>query len=561
MTALNRSASLEALANETFDLVIIGGGITGACLAFDASTRGLKTALVERRDFGHATSSASSKLLHGGIRFLQQFRVDKVRESAFERVYFQNLVPHLCRYVPFVIPTFAGLKEGRAFLGAGALAYSMIAAGQNRRAKFAHTRVPLPRLVGRAALDEMVPWLDDDWPATGGLVLPECHMQSSERVTLALVQAAAEHGCTVCNYAEVSTIDEDGGRVTGVTVSTGETPPFAVRSAAVANCGGPWLSRINGLTGGDESGPITSFFRGSHLVLRNWDLSCALALPTAQKIKGVAGRGGRHVFLIPWRGHVMLGTSYASHSDDLDDVRATREDTEQLLDAVNSALDGRSVSEDDIVHAWSGLYPLTAAEVKSDVYQGASDYLLTDVGQRGGPQNYFTLFGAKYTTARKLAELGCNLIVKRLGKAAGPCLTRAATVAVADVDDPTAYCARVAEQHAGTFDRATVDHLFQHYGTALEKVLAVAGELANPLERLSAERPNLAAEAVHCARDEMIAHLDDFVFRRTGMGTIGNPGAAALSRCAALIGGELNWSAPRIQAEVAATLARFERPL
>ncbi|MEL7449491.1 MAG: glycerol-3-phosphate dehydrogenase/oxidase [Pseudomonadota bacterium] len=555
MTGLNRSASLDALASQQFDLVIVGGGITGACLAYDATTRGLKTALVERRDFGHATSSASSKLLHGGIRFLQQFRVDKVRESAFERVYFQNLVPHLCRYVPFVIPTFSGLKEGKAFLGAGAMAYTMISAGQNGKAKFRHSKVPLPRLASRAELNTLLPWMGDDWPATGGLVLPECHMRSSERVTLALIQAAAQAGCVVCNYSTVSGVTQAGGKVTGVTVTTGEQPPFAVRGSAVANCAGPWLSRIAGV--GDDANPITSYFRGSHLVLKNWKLDCAVALPTEQKIAGVAGRGGRHVFLIPWRDHVLLGTSYARHGEDLDDVHATAEDRDQLLGAVNAALGGRSVSEDDIAHTWSGLYPITAEEVKNDTYQGASDYIVTDHGKAGGLKNYFSMFGAKYTTARKLAELGCNAVVRSLGTSAGPCKTRTATVPVADVADPDAYCARITGQFAPLVDVDTVHHLFHNYGTALEAVLALVAERPELAKPLGAARANIGAEAVYCAREEMIEHLDDFVFRRTGIGTIGNPGAAMLATCGKLVGGELNWSAPRIQAEVAATTARF----
>ena len=173
MTNLDRQSNLRRLEAETFDLLIVGGGITGACLAYDAATRGIKTALIERSDFGHATSSASSKLLHGGIRFLQQLRFDKVRESAFERVYFQNLAPHLCRYIPFLVPTYPGFKSGRAFLAAGAAAYTAVSLGQNRKALYSQNKVPLPGLSGRTEVIDRVPWLGADWRGTGALVLPE----------------------------------------------------------------------------------------------------------------------------------------------------------------------------------------------------------------------------------------------------------------------------------------------------------------------------------------------------------------------------------------------------
>ncbi|MEM7502625.1 MAG: glycerol-3-phosphate dehydrogenase/oxidase [Pseudomonadota bacterium] len=553
---MNRTANLRHMADEQFDLVIVGGGISGACLALDASLRGLKTALIERKDFGHATSASSSKLLHGGIRFLQQFRVDKVRESAYERVYFQNLVPHLCRYVPFVIPTFPGLKKGKVFLGAGAFAYQMLTLGQNRQARFPESKVKPPRVIGKDELRRQIPWLDDAWPATGGLVLPECHMQSSERVTLAILRAAISAGLTAVNYAQAVSVESRSGRVAAVQVRSGDDR-VEIRTNAVANCAGPWLSLLDRHTASDETSMITSFSRGSHLVIRDLPLECALALPTTQKIQGMTDRGGRHVFLIPWRGHALLGTSYAQHGDDLDDVFATNDDRRQLLDAVNGALGRTVLTDDNIAYSYSGIYPLTAANVQSDVYQGASDYIVTDYGQRGGPAGYFSLFGAKYTTARKLAETACDAIAKYSGKTLRACTTRSATVPEADVDDPSAFRRDAAHRYSETASPETIEHLYANYGTELDDILTIAADRHDLQHPLQAERPNIRAEAIYCARHEMVEHLSDFVFRRTGLGTIGDPGAAALEDSAKLIASELNWSEQRTRQELDDTESRF----
>jgi glycerol-3-phosphate dehydrogenase len=516
VTNLDRQANLRRLEAEEFDLLIIGGGITGACLAFDAATRGIKTALIEKSDFGHATSAASSKLLHGGIRFLQQLRFDKVRESAFERVYFQNLAPHLCRYVPFLVPTFPGLKSGRTFLAAGAAVYSAVSFGQNRKARHAQSRVPPPKLIGRDEVVSRVPWLGSDWPGTGALVLPECHMKNSE----------------------------DGST-------------FEIRASAVANCAGPWLGKIDAAAVGEARSPISSFFRGAHLVLQNLELECAVALPTPQKIQGIAGRGGRHVFLIPWRDHVLLGTSYAPHEETLDRVMPTETDIQQLLEAVNIGLGSRLLTPDHIAHAFAGIYPITATDVKKEEYQGASDYFVTDHGKARGPRGYFSVFGAKFTTARKLAELACDAIAEQMDRSVGRCITRNSTIDIGDIDDPDAYQESIAKRHGSSLEASSVRYLYDNFGRDVENILEIAAGDPRLFEHIADDREDIAAEAIYCARDEMIVHLEDFVFRRTGMGTIGNPGKEAVMRCAELIGAELQWSAERINEEVAATFAKF----
>ena len=435
------------------------------------------------------------------------------------------------------------------FLGAGALAYSLIGLGQNARALHAQTKVRMPRIVGRPELDRLVPWLGAELPATGGLVLPESHVQSTERLTLSLVKAAADEGSVVSNYTEAAEVLQQSGKTTGLKVRANDED-IVIEATAIANCAGPWLSDIDSRATGARSNTITSFSRGSHLVIRGLDLDCALALPTTQKIQGMTDRGGRHVFLIPWRGHALLGTSYAPHDDSLDKVTATASDREQLLDAVNVALGKPLLDESNIVHSYSGIYPLTASKVEKDVYQGASDYIVTDHGAKGGLRGFFSLFGAKFTTARKLAEIACDAIAAQADTQTRACVTRSTTLPNADINDPETFSNDL--RCGANFDisASTSKHLYTNYGKSADAIVQLANAEPALQEPLSEARLNIAAEAVYCARHEMIGSLSDFVFRRTGLGTIGDPGADAVARSARLLAKELSWNDERVQREV-----------
>lgn len=555
---MDRGQQIGRLAVEEFDLLVIGGGITGACVAYDAARRGARVALLERRDFGGATSASSSKVLHGGIRFLQQVRPDKVRESAFERVYFQNLVPHLCHYVPFMIPTFSVFSKGRAALFAANVAYYLATLGQNKRARNAEHRVGRSYLIGRDRVSELVPWLAESGSVNGALMLPECHMKSTERVTWSIIHGAAVYGAVVANYVSAEKLISDDGRIVGA-LARDETDgsSFEVSAKMVANCSGPWM-RDFPLTGDSEaSNPITAYSRGSHLVLKNLDLQCAIALPTLQKIEGLAGRGGRHMFLIPWRGHTLVGTSYAPHEGSLDAVAPTGDDIDQLITGINGAVGRDLITRSDIVHAYAGIYPLIADNVASSVYQGTGEYQIIDHGDRDGLEGYISVFGAKFTTARILAEKACDLIGRKLGMPLGGCSTRYDPVPLADFGSVAGYLKRMERDYHGTADRERITDVVTGYGADAPKVLDLAGskpELGRPI---GGGRDNLAAEAVFSARNEMLVHLDDYVFRRSGIGTLGNPGRAMLQNCANLIGDTLHWSRERCKSEVDRVIDRF----
>lgn len=547
----------EQLEARTWDVLIVGAGITGSCLAFDAATRGMAVALIDRGDFGAETSAASSKLLHGGLRYLQQLRFGKLRESAIERLHLQNLAPHLTRWVPFVVPTYRGLARGKLLLGAGMALYQALCLGQNGVVWDRGKRVPGGGWLSPREVRDLVPGFDPPG-LTGGRLFHECHVHSTERMTLAFVEGAVREGAVAVNYVRADDFLMDGDRVSGVRATDlAGGGSCEVRARIVVNAAGPWIRSLNERLAGGTSTLITGLSRGAHIVTRALTQECAVALPTTRRNRTVIDRGGRHVFVIPWRGRSLIGTTYAPHAGSPDEVRATGDDVAQLLDDINGALGAGTLARDDVRFAYAGLYPLTDAEIRADVYQGTGDYRVIDHGSADGVPGLLSVFGAKYTTARLLAERAADRIAELLGGAFGDCRTRAVALPAGEINDLEAYRAARRRELRDELEVEVVDHLVADHGRRLDPVLALVRGDRSLGARLTPELPVLGAQLVHAAREEMVVHLDDAVFRRTGLGTLGDPGAEALRRAADLVGVELGWDAARRAEELARVRERF----
>ena len=546
-----------------FDLVIIGGGITGACLAHDATLRGLTVALVERDDFGGATSAASSKLLHGGIRYLQQARIDKVRESARERACFHEIAPHLTRWVPFLIPTQPGVLRGRRLLQSATWVYGRLTRGEDTQLHDRAKKVPPGTFYSRAELARLVPALAARSDVTGAQVVYESQLHSSERMSLAFLKSAARGGAVLANYMTVDAVlrSKTGG-VEGVIAVDGLTGDrVEIRAQIVANAAGPWASGLNErLDSGRLEEPIRGFSKGAHIVTRRAVETFALALPTARRASTLLDRGGRHVFVIPWRGHSLIGTSDRPYDGALDEVGPTEADITDLLDDVAAALPGLGLTRSDVTHAFAGLYPLTVRDLRPNVYQGTGDYQIVDHSRETGGAGVVSVLGAKYTTARRLAERATTLICDRLGRGEIPCRTRRTPLVGGDIDDLDRFTKDAVSRYAEVLDLHTVEHLVHHYGTEIDSVIAVAAIAdgkTSPLVPLTSTRESIGAEVRFAVEDEMAVALSDVVFRRTGLGTLGNPGTACLRQCAEIMATCLGWDDTRVSEEIRRTRALF----
>lgn len=540
--------SITRLGTDKFDVLIIGGGITGACLAWDAVNRGLTVALIDKNDFGAETSAASSKLLHGGIRYLQQGKLGKVRESAWSGFIIKSLPPADPLH-PVVVPAYKSLLKSKWVLYAGMVAYQLICLGQNKTLRDKGKKVPGWKSLGKAQIAEYVPdiKLQD---VTGGVVFYESHMQSSERMTLAFILSAMKKGVLAANYVSADSFIRDNNTIRGVNATdlmNGEQ--FTISASCVVNAAGPWIPLLNGVLSRDKL--VTAFSKGAHIVTDKITANAAIALTTKKQNTAIINRGGRHVFVIPWRDHSLIGTTYDAYPDDLNEVHSTENDINELISDINSALGQTVLSRDKVRYSYAGIYPLIDDEINTKVYQGTGEYQVIDHAEKEHIEGLLTVFGAKFTTARLLAEKAIDKLALKFSKTLKPCQTRSTPLSCGAIPDIAEFRRTKQMQYARVLSAESIDHLVTHYGTDIDQVLSYVQQDSKWSACLADGLPDIEAQLVYAAEHEMICHLDDFIFRRTGLGTLGDPGDEVLAKCTAILAGYLHWDESRQLLEIA----------
>ena len=526
------------LARETFDVLVLGGGISGACIAWDATLRGLSVALVEREDFGAATSSASSKLLHGGVRYLQQGLVGRMRESAREQAAFRRIAPHLVDPLSFLIPTYGRGARGKPLLRTGLWAYRALTRdiGVRDDAMWARKDHAMSRADALAAAPGLV-----REGLTGAVRYEDYQMWSSERMTLSVLQAAAERGAVPANYTEVQELLLEGRRVVGARVhDTLDGTQHEVRARVCVNAAGPWAFRALGSLAKGIAPERVHFAKGMHLVVRPLGPERALALSTRMKHEALIHRGGRHIFLMPWRGHTLIGTTYDPCAGKREDLRIRETDIAAFLAQINAAYPGAQLTRDDVRWFYAGLYPLVGVAPEGGRYQGSGRYRLYDHARRSGIDGLVTALGAKYTTARALAERCTDLVLRKLDREPVPCVTATTPVYGGELESMARLRDDARRRRPEALQPEGLEELLRLYGARYPEALEQA--LPEDLQALGAGRATPRLVVRRAVRHEMARRLSDVIFRRTGIGTIGDPGEEYLHACAAILTQELGWS-------------------
>ena len=537
-----REQAVSTLAADAFDVVVIGGGITGAGVALDAATRGYSVALVEKSDYASGTSSRSSKLVHGGLRYLQNFDLGLVREALLERQLMVKLAPHLVTPLPLVVAAFEGKRLDRA-TGVGLNLYDVMAVdklrGRRKKAQeeeFADWAPERHRTISGEEVVEHLPALAGREP-TSGYLFYDCQTDDS-RLVLTVLREAQRFGAVCANRLEVLELVNDPGppaRARGVRVRDGETGEvFDIRADNVINATGVWADRIRPDELHDEAEvPVINPSRGTHIVLAHDDV------PLKSGAIVPAG-GGRFIFALPWLGATLIGTT--DNDVDLkefDHVRPAAEDVEYLLDATN-AFFGTSLTAADICGTFAGVRPLiSTGDPKKSVDISRKDELYeTSSGM-------ITITGGKLTTWRRMAKSAVDRMVERDARDA-PCRTH--EIPLGQAVDP-----EVLPRVEGVPDEAYA-RLAGRYGHVAHEVLAVAaerGELAQPI--VPGAPPELLAEAVFAARREQARSVGDALLRRTRLGLLAArelTDPAVVERVARAMARELGWDEDRIAAEV-----------
>ncbi len=528
----NREELQDRIGRETFDLVIIGGGITGAGIANDAALRGLSVALLEKGDFASGASGHSSRMVHGGLRYLRHRQVRLVRESLKERYYLLRLAPHLVRRIPFIFPFFEEGRDSPLVLRAGMIGYGLLAGRERIGGHRAFSKVELAREEPQLRTDGL----------RSGLSYFDA-LTDDARLTLAVVRSAQQHGAVTLNYAEAVGFERTGARIAGVhyrdALAGGEG---TVRARVVVSAAGPWTDDVRRLA---EAADTMRPTKGIHVVVSRDRLATNNIV--------LFGSDDRMLFAVPHGDHTYLGTTDTDFSGDPASARADREDVTYVLDAANSLFDAE-LTDADVVGTWAGVRPLLRDE---GTPSGVSrDYDITD-----GPPGLVTIAGGKLTTFRAMAEGLVDHVVEREGgsfsRRPGACRTRREPLFGGGMDDFERYAkaaiSRLREDRG--VDEEVAKRLVDVYGTAHEAVLAgtaAGGELLQPL---APGVPVLAAEAAYAVEHEMALTLEDFMSRRIGLMLFGGGDDAAVS-AASVMAQVLGWGPEALEGQLASYRAR-----
>jgi glycerol-3-phosphate dehydrogenase len=519
-TAFDRTQARTRLVDETFDVLVIGGGITGAGVALDAAARGLRTALVERDDFASGTSSKSSKLVHGGLRYLQQKEYFLVYENLAERQRLLNNAPHLVKILPFMIPLFGRdgvVNKGVAKLYRSALWLYDITGGL--RIGKRHKKLSPDEAIAH------MPTLNRDLLAAAFLYY-DAHADDA-RLTLTIARTAVlDHGAVALNYAPVTEVlKDDGGHVRGARLADGTE----VRADAVVNATGVWADDVRSLDEGVHPDTIRPA-KGIHVALP-WDkVRCDIAAVVP------VPKDRRSIFVVPWGDRVYLGTTDTDYDGPLDDPQCTPEDVQYVISALNTFVT-EPVSVDDVLGTWAGLRPLV---------KRAGNERTADLSRRHtvnvSTSGMITVTGGKLTTYRKMAADTVDAVVKQLGRRG-----------VSRHSPTKRLPLRGAAPTEGDLGLAPdmAEHLRSRFGSEARVVAAMLEadpELARPMVPTL---PYLRAEAVYAARYEMAHTLEDVLARRTRALLLArDASAAAAVDVANLLASELGWTPAEIEREV-----------
>jgi glycerol-3-phosphate dehydrogenase len=532
-----RADALRRLADEQFDVLVVGGGVTGAGVALDAASRGLRTALVEKGDFASGTSSKSSKMVHGGIRYLQQREFRLVYENLAERQRLLDNAPHLVSPLPFLIPLFG--RDGvvsKTVARSYATALWMYDLTGGWRIGKRHREVTKDEALAH------LPTLNTDHLVAGFLYFDA--RADDARLTLALARTAAfEFGAAIANYTSVVRVTTAAnGIANGAIVrptTDDEAPEFPIRARTVVNATGVWADAVRALDEGQDPHAIRPA-KGIHVTVPADRLPCDIAavIPVPQD--------KRSIFVVSWpeTDLVYLGTTDTDYTGPLDDPACTPEDVDYLLDAANALTTSR-LTRADVTGVWAGLRPLLAPPDKG----GHVSERTADLSRRHtvttSAHGVVTVTGGKLTTYRKMAQDTVDAVVTSLGESPRRrhCITKSLPLlgSTRKTRDPVT----LAQPHA---------RLLRRYGTAAADVLALADGRPELLEPVVAGLPYLGAEAVYAAREEMACTLDDVLARRTrSMIQRAHATMDAAAAVATLIAPDMNWD----EAEAREQAARF----
>jgi glycerol-3-phosphate dehydrogenase len=537
----------EDIAEITYDVIIIGAGINGAGIARDAAMRGLKVLLLDKGDIGGGTSSWSTRLIHGGLRYLEHGEFGLVRESLRERETLMRIAPHLVRPLPLLVPIYKGSRRGPWTIRAGMFAYDVLSYGKT---------LPRHRMLSRVETLQKLPALEPEG-LLGGAVYYDAQVEFAERLVLENAISAIEHNATVLTYAGVDKLIVEDGKVRVVEFtherrsadgSTGER--YSATASVVINAAGPWIDQLLAKTGAGSSRLIGGT-KGSHIIVAPFTGAPACAMYVE------AETDHRPFFIIPWNGKYLIGTTDIRYDGDLDDIRTEAEEIDYLLRETNHILPAANLGPDQISYTYAGVRPLPFTGDKDEKSITRRHFI------RRHPQvaNLFSIVGGKLTTYRSLAEEAVDLVLQELGRSIVECRTDQVPLPGAVTPDSATsfedFC-KDFKQNCG-LPEAISDRLLRIYGTHSAAIAKLAASDLSLAKVLDLESHAIAAEVVYSFEHELAATLADCLLRRTMAGLNSTCGLNAVEGAAKIAQNYFGWSKDRVSEEVSSYRKYVER--
>lgn len=550
--------NVSALAEREYDLVIVGGGIFGVCIAWDAVLRGLSVALVERGDFAHASSANCFKMVHGGIRYLQHADLHRIRESSNDRNALLRIAPHLVTPLPFVVPTYGHGKRGKEILRAGLAAYNLITFDRNRDITDPQRRIPPGFVLTRSECLELFPGVKKE-RLTGGVVFYDAQMYSPARLAVSYLKSAVEAGAHAVNYVETTGFIQKKNRVCGIRVrDLLGMSEIDVRGRMVVNAAGPWASSLLKTALGFQLTPEPMFSRDAFFLVRGrLNKTYALALESTTKdADAILSRGHRHLFLVPWRDYTLIGVWHRVHKGEPSRVTLSTEDLEKFIEEINAAYPDIAVTLQDVCmwHAGLILFGDDDDSGSSLSYGKRSQFI--DHSKIHGTDGILTIIGVRYTTARSAAEGVVDLICRRLGRKPRASTTAVTPVYGGQIEKFEVLLRDAIAQAPFGLNSKVMTALVHNYGARYGDVLEYAAQTP-ALRQMLGSSGVVKAEVVYAVRAEMAQKLTDVVFRRTNLGTGEYPGDSVLQACAVTMASELGWNRQRLLREIEEVRSAF----
>lgn len=543
---------LNELSQHDYDVVIIGAGIYGVNAAWDAALRGLKVALIDKGDFGCATSSNSLKTIHGGIRYLQNLDFKRMRESIRERRILMKIAPHLVYPLRVVMPTYSYKMKSRPAMMAATLMNDIIGFDRNQLddpAKY----MPKSYTVPKKKVQEYIPGYTK-YNLNGAAIWYDCQCYNTERLLLSFVISAVEKGAQAANYVKATGFLKEGDKVIGVKVQdalTGEQ--FGIRSKMVINNAGPWVDDVLLNLNGKLPDPRFKLSTAMNLIVNRKLLDNAAGLSGPYQYThpdGSVYKAHRILFFAPWRDYTIIGTNHLVYNGRQEDYKVTEAEIQDFLAAVNQAYPGVDIKREEVTFFHGGFLPMAKQNPETGEVGLEKHYKIIDHRQDFGIDGLISVVGVKYTTARDVAQKTIDLVFKKMGRKAPKCQTEEIPLYGGNIERFKDFTDQAIQSQPYGLDEKVMKHLSYNYGTAYNEILNYGAQDKKWVELLPDSKEVLKAEVLHGVREEMAQKLADVVLRRTDLGTAMNPGEAALKEVAEIMAQEMGWNPFRTQQEI-----------